>query len=144
MIKYENSQTPGEMKSSHKVIFRFKILKWSFDNFGAGGCIVEVLTEMLIPILTYGIFVICHLSCVIYDINVKYVIYWRWHMTYMSKMIYANMGVKSYVRTIQSNLQLQSCQRFIKDIKWSDFLCIFRNFLFIFHVLWAWWRSTPN
>jgi hypothetical protein len=57
--------------------FRFKIFIWISDNFGAGGCVVEVLTEMLTPILTYVIFVIFHLSYVIYDINVKYVIFDR-------------------------------------------------------------------
>ena len=64
-----------QRKSDHNLLFRFTIIKWTFDNFGAAGLIVEVLTELLTPILTYGIFVICHLWYVIYEINVKYVIY---------------------------------------------------------------------
>jgi hypothetical protein len=48
-------------------IFSFRILKLTFDNFGAGGWIVEVLTELLTSILTYGVFVICNVSFVIND-----------------------------------------------------------------------------
>ena len=64
-------------------------------------------------------------------------------MSYMSRIIYANMGVKSSVRTstIQpaapklSKVHLNILK--LKTKKWSDFLCIFWNFLCISNVIWA-------
>ena len=64
-------------------------------------------------------------------------------MTYMSKIIYANMGVKSFVKT--STIQPAAPKLLkvhfdiinLKNSKWSNFLCIFGYFLCIFHVLWA-------
>ena len=63
-----------QRKSDHRIFFIFKILTGHYHNFRAWGRIVEILTELLTPILTYGIFVICHLSYVVYDINDKYVV----------------------------------------------------------------------
>ena len=44
---------------------------WTFDKIGAGGWIVEVITKLFTPILTYAIFVICHIIMMRYDIYVK-------------------------------------------------------------------------
>ena len=60
-------------------------------------------------------------------------------MSYMSKIINANMGVKSSVRTstIQPAVLMLLKVHFdilnLKDKKWSDFNCIFWNFFCIFH-----------
>ena len=40
-----------QSKLDHILFFRFKILKWTVDKFGSAGWIVEVLTELLTPIL---------------------------------------------------------------------------------------------
>ena len=83
-------------------------------------------------------FIICHIwhNCQICRIKtISYDIY--------VKIIYANMGVKSYVRT--STMQpvapkLSKVHFNILNLKnkiWSDFLCIFRNFLCIFDVIFS-------
>ena len=64
-------------------------------------------------------------------------------MTYMSKIIYANMDVNSFFKT--STIQLAALKLLnvhfdifnTKMKKMSNFFCIFRNFLCIFHVLCA-------
>ena len=62
-------------------------------------------------------------------------------MTYMSKIIYANMGVKSSVRTSTIQPAARKLSKIhlniliIKNKIWSDFLCIFWNFLCISDVI---------
>ena len=64
-------------------------------------------------------------------------------MTYMSRIIYANMGVKSCVRTstIQPAAPKLSKVHFnilnLKNEIWSNFLCIFWKFLCIFDVIFS-------
>ena len=108
------------------------------------GCIPEVLTLLLTPILTLLHGVCQSTMHVIYDINVIYDIYDIWHLTY----IYFNMGVKRSVRN--SGMQptildiLENCFQG-QNMKYpvsGFFLCIFQNFLCIFHLAWGTPKSS--
>ena len=68
-----------QRKSDHRIFSIFKILTGHYHNFRAGGWIVEILTELLTPILPYITFQhICHMLPSLYDIFVIYVIYDIW------------------------------------------------------------------
>ena len=48
-----------------------RFFHYFLNDFKAKGCIAEVLTVLLTPILSYDISVICHMSSLTYDINGK-------------------------------------------------------------------------
>jgi hypothetical protein len=98
-----------------------------------------------------GIYYFWHI-CLVSPSNMTYLTfmsYWRWHMKYMSKVIYANMVVKSSVgtSTIRPAAPKMSKVHFnilnLKYEKNSNFLCIFWNILCIFHV-YTWPLVPPS
>ena len=75
--------TETYLVAAHILFFRFKILKWTFDNFGSAGWIVEVRMKLLTPILAYIIFdiyVICYHHYMTYLTFMSYMTYYKWLM----------------------------------------------------------------
>ena len=111
----------GNYALRHFLYFTFEIEH--LRNFEVWRWILQVPTEILTPILTYLRYVILHMSYVIYGIIDINGVLWQWHMTYMSKWFYVNMGVKSSFRT--SSIQLPTSKFFkysISNVKYKKCL----------------------
>ena len=79
-----------QMKSDHFSYFRCTMLKWTIDNFGAGGWIVEVRREFLNP---------------------------YWHTVFLSYTLYhmSYMTVR-YDKYVENNICQYGCQHFRWDL----------------------------